>query len=384
MRQLWVLVAVVWAVGCGGGEREAASVEQAPQVGSGKLRRYFIGAVKTDWDYAPSGRNLLTGVALEEDEAAAVFTVPGPQRIGRVYTKALYFEFTDETFTTRRIDVDAAYRERSVHLGFLGPVVRAEVGDEVEVVFKNLTPEQDGLALSFHVHGLRYLKDSEGAPYEDGTQDKADDLVLPGRTHVYRYLADEGAGPGPMDPSSITWMYHSHVDETRDTYTGLAGPIVVTRRGGAREDGLPKDVDRELFTLWEVVDENKSHYLEQNLQRAGDPDDIDLEDEGFYESNLMHAINGYVYGNLPGLTTRVGERVRWHVMGLGTEIDVHSPHWHGETVLWAGMRTDMLEVFPNTMKTADMLPDNPGQWIFHCHVNDHIDAGMAATFSILP
>lgn len=383
MRALWALV-VVGLVGCAVGPEVEPEAAQAAQAESGTVRRYFIGAVKAEWDYAPSGRNLLTGLRLEDDPHARVFTVPGPERIGRVYTKALYVEFTDETFTTRRADVDPGYRERTAHLGFLGPVIHAEVGDRVEVVFKNLTPEEDGFVFSFHVHGLRYAKDSEGAPYEDGNDAKGDDLVRPGQSHVYRYVADEGAGPGPSDPSSITWMYHSHVDETRDTYTGLAGPIVVTRKGGARPDGTPRDVDRELFTLWEIVDENQSHYLEENLQRAGDPDDIDVEDPDFYESNLMHAINGYVFGNLPGLTMKVGERVRWHVMGLGTEIDVHSPHWHGETVLWSGMRSDMLEVFPNTMKTADMQPDNPGTWLFHCHVNDHIDAGMAATYTIQP
>jgi manganese oxidase len=37
---------------------------------------------------------------------------------------------------------------------------------------------------------------------------------------------------------------------------------------------------------------------------------------------------------------------------------------------------------PASLKVGDMAPDNPGTWLYHCHVNDHIDAGMAARFTI--
>jgi len=52
------------------------------------------------------------------------------------------------------------------------------------------------------------------------------------------------AGPGPMDGSSVMWMYHSHSDEVGDTYAGLVGPVIVTARGQARDDGTPRGVDR--------------------------------------------------------------------------------------------------------------------------------------------
>jgi FtsP/CotA-like multicopper oxidase with cupredoxin domain len=29
-----------------------------------------------------------------------------------------------------------------------------------------------------------------------------------------------------------------------------------------------------------------------------------------------------------------------------------------------------------------MLADNPGTWLLHCHVADHIHAGMFTTFTI--
>jgi hephaestin len=114
------------------------------------------------------------------------------------------------------------------------------------------------------------------------------------------------------------------------------------------------------------------------------PQSVKLDDEEFVESNLMHSINGYVYGNLPGLTMNVGERVRWYMLGMGTEVDLHTPHWHGNTGTWAGMRSDIVELLPASMKVFDMTPDADGTWLFHCHVNDHISAGMLALYTVNP
>jgi hephaestin len=47
-----------------------------------------------------------------------------------------------------------------------------------------------------------------------------------------------------------------------------------------------------------------------------------------------------------------------------------------------GMRMDMMDILPMSMKTADMVPDAPGQWLFHCHVNDHIAGGMSALYRV--
>lgn len=182
------------------------------------------------------------------------------------------------------------------------------------------------------------------------------------------------------------WMYHSHTDEIADSYAGLVGPMVITARGTARSDGSPRGVDREVFELFAVMNENASPYLDRNTRRyAGGPPpgEGDPDAEAFEESNLMHSVNGYVYGSQPMLALRRGERVRWYVMGLGNEVDLHTPHWHGNTVIFNGMRTDVVNLLPATMATADMRPDDPGIWLFHCHVNDHIRAGMQARYEVL-
>ncbi len=346
-----------------------------PFHGDGVTRTYYIGADPVVWDYAPDKRNDITGRPF--DEAADVFVRSGPGRIGSRYVKCLYRGYTDPTFS--RLTVRPA---GEASLGLLGPTIRAEVGDTLKIVFRNSCP----FPTSVHAHGVSYGKASEGAPYSDGTAGaaKADDAVPPGGTHTSVWQVPERAGPGPRDGSSVMWMYHSHTDEVADTNAGLMGALVVTRRGMARPDGSPRDVDREVFASFSVMNENNSQLLLRNERRFERPYQpvSPGDEEGFEESNLMHSINGYVFGNQPMISLRRGERVRWYVMGLGTEVDLHTPHWHGNDVTGAGMRMDVVNLLPASMLVADMVPDNPGVWLFHCHVNDHISAGMLTRFRV--
>ena len=264
------------------------------------------------------------------------------------------------------------------YLGLLGPVIRAEVGDSIRVVFRNTCP----FGASIHPHGVIYTKSGEGAPYNDGTgsADKLDDAVPTGGTYTYLWQVPDRAGPGPHDGSSVIWMYHSHTDEVADTYAGLMGPMVITARGMARPDGTPNDVDTERFVMFSVMNENNSPLLDHNEQRFETP--YQAPDEEFEESNLMHTINGYVFGNQPMMTMKRGQHVRWYVMSMGTEVDLHTPHWHGNDVVVGGMRMDVVSLLPASMVVADMVPDNIGIWLFHCHVNDHITAGMMTRYTV--
>ncbi len=342
------------------------------------IREYYIAAEETLWDYAPSFPiNPMHNGAFTEEEKVFVEGNKA-DRIGRQYYKARYIEYADASF--------AKPKERPPewrHLGILGPVIRANVGDTIKVVLKNKT---GNMPLSLHPHGLFYKKDSEGTPYEDGTSgpDKQDDVVGPGATHTYTWEVPERSGPGPRDPSSIIWLYHSHVNEVVDTNTGLVGPIIISRRGELLGNGRLKGIDREFVVLFTVFDENKSFYLDKNISAFAPAAVGKKSEEGFAESNHMHSVNGYVYSNIPGLAMTEGEKVRWYQLALGTEVDLHTPHWHGNTLMETGRRVDVLNLLPGTHITVDMQPDNPGVWMYHCHVNDHIDAGMMANYIVNP
>ena len=339
-----------------------------------QTRTYYIAADEVNWDYAPQGKNMITGQPFGDDEN--VFVGHSADRIGSTYKKALYREYTDASFTKLK-----PKDPRWTHTGLLGPVIRAEVGDTIKVVFKNNASRP----YSIHVHGVLYNKDSEGAPYNDGTgkRDTGDDAVPPGATYTYTYQVPPRAGPGPHDGNSVMWMYHSHTDEIADTNGGLVGPMIIYSDGSLNADGSVQGVDKEFIGFFSVMNENESPYLDDNIQKYT-TNHPDPEDGDFQESNLMHSINGYVYGNGPMMTAKVGERVRWYIMTLGTEVDLHTPHWHGNTITTMGMRTDVMQLLAGGMGTGDMTPDDAGVWLLHCHINDHIAAGMSTRYQIVP
>ena len=303
------LAAVLALVGCsdggddpGDGATDRQAAASAP-AGEGRERIYYLAADPVNWNYAPDGRNRISGKAFTADEA--LFAAKGAGLIGPTFAKCLYRGYPDASFSAPQ-----ERPESEAHLGYLGPVIRAEVG--------------------------------EGVGYADGTgaADHGDDAVPPGGEYTYRWSVPERPGPAAMDGSSAVWMYHGHRDEVGDVYAGLNGFLVVTAAGRAREDGSPEDVDREVFSLFLVTDENASPLLEANLKRVrgGRPTAADAEDPEFVES-LKHTINGYLYGNGPMVTMKAGERVRWYLMAMGSEVDLHTPHWHGNTAVVHGMRT---------------------------------------------
>ena len=358
----------------------AAPAAPAGGAGGGRVRTYFVAADEVDWTFIPArGDRALTGKQDDFSKDAGAKGMLDPN--ATTYRKARFRQYTDSTFRTL-----APRDEHWTHLGVLGPLLRAEVGDTIRVVFRNHATRP----YSMHPHGVSYRKDSEGTSYLDGTSgaDRMDDSVPPGRTHVYVWPVPERAGPADGDGSTAFWLYHSHVDEGKDINAGLIGPMVVTRRGMARKDGSPRDIDREFVTDFGLFDEIDSWYLDSNVVRLyGDPKKFARTDETVRDFHRFFTVNGFLEGNGPMLTMREGERVRWYVFTNPNERsswDIHTPHWHGQTLVANHMRTDMIMLTPMMTAVADMVPDNPGVWLFHCHMNGHFTGGMYTRFTVLP
>lgn len=81
---------------------------------------------------------------------AAVFLQRGPQRIGSVYKKAVYKQYSDATYRTEV--------PKAEWLGYLGPLLMAEQGDTVLIHLRNAASRP----YSIHPHGLNYSKSTEG------------------------------------------------------------------------------------------------------------------------------------------------------------------------------------------------------------------------------
>ena len=331
-----------------------------------KTRQYYIAAEPELWDYAPEGSDPICGKPL-----------PPPVVAQRRAGKLRYVQYTDETFTSKVF--------QTPRLGILGPVLRGVVGEYLAVTFVNRTARP----LSMHPHGVRYDKDSEGTYHLPKPGLGA--AVGQGAKFTYVWHLDEQSGPLPGEPSSKGWLYHSHVSGDEESNLGLVGFIAVTDPQRARPDGTPNDVDREMAALFMIFDESGLGEAEKeaaeygNLPAGAPPAKTWAEVQEMLELGGRNAINGRIFGNLAGLEMNEGERVRWYLFGLGSEEDFHTAHWHGLRVTEEGRRrTDVVELLPASMKVADMLADNPGTWLFHCHVAEHMREGMFARMIVHP
>jgi len=74
----------------------------------------------------------------------------------------------------------------------------------------------------------------------------------------------------------------------KDTASGLIGPLVICRRGVLNQARQRTDVDREFALLFMVFDENKSWYLEENIQTYYNSSEPLLRDAEFQKSNEMY------------------------------------------------------------------------------------------------
>ena len=147
-------------------------------------RIYYIAAIDIDWNYAPDGTvNPFTGIPVKQDDQSATYTAPGVNRIGNIYQKAVYREYTDDTFTTQK-----TRSSKWSHLGVLGPVIRGIVGERIKIIFFNNASGN----YSMHPHGVKYNELSEGASYRNNYPNtyrksvyiKGGQKVMPGQTWV--------------------------------------------------------------------------------------------------------------------------------------------------------------------------------------------------------
>lgn len=92
-----------------------------------------------------------------------------------------------------------------------GPMIEAERGDDLEVVFTNNLE----VPTTMHWHGIRNLNEMDGVP------DLTQAAVAPGESFTYRFpLRDAG-----------TFWYHAHNKGWEQLARGLYGPLVVREPG---------------------------------------------------------------------------------------------------------------------------------------------------------
>ncbi|XP_053166904.1 coagulation factor V isoform X2 [Hemicordylus capensis] len=317
----------------------------------GNVRRYYIAAVEVSWDYA----------AFRKSGSAS-----------SKYTKVVFRSYLDEAFT--KPEVRGEYEE---HFGILGPVIRAEVDDVIQVEFKNLASRP----YSLHAHGLSYEKSSEGRSYDDESPEwfKRDDAINPKGRYTYVWHATKRAGPSQNQRACRLWAYYSAVNPEKDIHSGLIGPILICQKGMLDMYRRPIDL-REFVLLFMVFDEEKSWYFNKHAKKNWAEKTL-----GVQRHHTFPAINGIPY-HLPGLQMYKNEEVHWHMLNMGGPKDIHVVHFHGQTFTEQEMKEHQLGVYPllpGSFRTVEMKPPKAGIWLLDTEVGDYQEAGMQAPFTVI-
>jgi FtsP/CotA-like multicopper oxidase with cupredoxin domain len=223
-----------------------------------------------------------------------------------------------------------------------GPTLHAEVGDTLVLHFRNGLRDLRQ-AVTMHPHGVRYTPDYDGVYLGDHT--RAGGFVAPGEEFTYTW---------ECVPESVgVWPYHDHgPNHTLNTFRGMFGAVVIRPKG----DPGP-DVEQVLFL----------HQLQPPVTGL---------------SRSFQCINGRAFaGNTPTIRAKVGQSVALHAIGMDNNF--HDFHIHGHR--WrdaSGAFVDTPAVGPSETVTARFVEDNPGRWLYHCHVFSHQDAGMAGWYLV--
>jgi manganese oxidase len=232
-----------------------------------QVRNYWVAAVPTSWNIVPNGHDAIMDMPV--DAADSIFPTVVYRRYSKGWAKPL----------------PNAVHSSADGLLIPGPLIKARVGDQIRVHFKNMDTLRHA-PHSMHFHGVHYRPSSDGAYVPGFSGGDAD--VMPGHTWTYKLRAG--------NDSWGVWPYHDHSPSMHDSIAGgMFGMLSILKRH-------QRAPDRE----FEVV---------------------------FTPFGKFMSIDGRAFvGNTPVFKSRVGDLVQWDVMAMGSEH--HTFHVHGHR--WIG------------------------------------------------
>lgn len=340
------------------GDAAASAQESVAANKHGRTREYWIQADSFERNLVPNGRDGMTGTVFTPDQTSfhAVGFRAYTEHWGRLLPPG---------------------DDIGPNTGIPGPIIRGEVGDTILVHFKNNDAFYK-FPHSMHPHGVEYDNLSDGA-WLAAAPDRPGTAVKYGETYTYTWR---------VKPSSVgSWPYHDHsmpqdlapfypskaTGSDKNTHMDMDMDMDM---GG---DGLVMEVGAELGLLGLIA------ITDHSTPKADREFFLFFHD--LYQDDVpslkqdMDCFNGYAFiDNTPTFKARAGERIRWRVAALGKEFHVFHLHGHRwrDGVKW----TDSQILGPSTAITVEYIEDNPGDWLYHCHVTDHMMGGMVGRYVV--
>ena len=268
---------------------------------------------------------------------------------GRVLTlslRAAHGAWQPEGPAGPTVSIEALGESSSSSLTAPAPLIRVHEGTQIAASLRNDLPSM------LSVHGLCS---------RDGTPCSTLD-VPPGETREVRFTAG-AAG---------TYHYWASAFGAPIPFREMGGAFIIDPAGSAADAGRVM-----VITEW-------SNLTPAQLGQVLAADFPDRVFEGF-KPGIGFMINGLSWPATERLTYRVGERVRWRIVNLTSQ--AHPLHLHGfyfeVDSLGDGMQdrpvaaSDRHSVVthlvpPGTTMAMTWTPEREGNWLFHCHIMQHV------------
>ncbi|MEQ9379294.1 MAG: copper oxidase [Pirellulales bacterium] len=220
-----------------------------------------------------------------------------------------------------------------------GPTIEITQGDRIRIVVTNELPEET----TVHWHGF------ELPVQYDGASTMTQNPIKPGHSFVYEFdVHEEG-----------TFFYHTHV--AMQEAFGMVGWMIVHPK-----KSFDPPVDRDFGLLFQ------NFFIGPN-QTVADSQKMDWN---------WHTINGRSGPYATPLVCKHGERVRVRLLNF-SPMQHHPIHMHGHTfwitahegarapkTAWIPRNTELIAVAQAS--TFEFIANNPGDWMFHCHMVHHM------------
>ena len=224
-----------------------------------------------------------------------------------------------------------------------GPMIELAQGDRARIYVTNKLPAPT----SVHWHGVLLPCGM------DGVSGLTQPAIPPGKTFVYEFIF----------PHAGTFMYHPHFDTMTQEGMGLIGMIIVHEREPDKSQRPDRDFSIMLHE-WRI---------DVGTSRPNPNEMVDF--------NVL-TMNGKAFPDTEPLVAKLGDKV-WIRFGNLSAMSHHPIHLHGYAFKvigtdggWAQDKSGLLPkttvlVQVGSAKVIEFIADNPGDWLFHCHMTHH-------------
>jgi len=212
--------------------------------------------------------------------------------------------------------------------------------------------------------------------------------------HRLQVTHTDGFPVDPVDVDAVLLGMGERYDATVTVTGSGAFPLVALAEGKNAQalavlrsgsgdpppaDAHPAELDGRLLVLGDLKADQTAALT------AGKPDRTHQVVLTTDRDRYRWRINGRTFDDRVPLGLRQGQRVRL-IFDNRTSM-FHPMHLHGHTFQVVGPagapgpRKDTVIVRPDEQIAVDLIADNPGQWVLHCHNIYHMEAGMMTTLS---